>query len=246
MDTRLRLDILAQPDDQTCGPTCLHALYRYYDDTQPLSEVIGRTKMLPTGGTLAVLLACDALRRGYAATIYTYNLRLFDPSWFKPTAGAPLREKLSAQLEAKPGDERLRIATHAYLDFLDLGGVVRFQELNRALIRDFLLRERPILTGLSATYLYDCARELGSPSRDDDVRGEPSGHFVVIAGCDALGERVLVADPLADRPGFRDHLYEVGIERLLGAIMLGVFTFDANLLILEPPPGRERSGRVAS
>lgn len=235
MDTRLRLEILPQPDDQTCGPTCLHALYRYYGEAGTLAEVIARTRMLPTGGTLAVLLACDALRRGYRATIHTYNIRLFDPTWFRDASPASLKAKLSAQLEAKPGDERLRIATLAYLEFLELGGGVRFTELNRALIGGFLRRDRPILTGLSATYLYSCARELGSPSRDDDIRGEPSGHFVVLAGCDAQGESVLVADPLADRPGFDNHLYEVNIERLIGAIMLGVFTFDANLLVLEPP-----------
>ena len=30
----------------------------------------------------AVFLACDALRKGYSATIYTYNLMVFDPTWF--------------------------------------------------------------------------------------------------------------------------------------------------------------------
>ena len=25
------LEILNQPDDVTCGPTCLHAVYRYFD-----------------------------------------------------------------------------------------------------------------------------------------------------------------------------------------------------------------------
>ena len=32
METRLSLDILPQPDELTCGPTCLQAVYRYYDD----------------------------------------------------------------------------------------------------------------------------------------------------------------------------------------------------------------------
>jgi len=36
-----------------------------------------------TGGTLAVNLANHALRRGYRALIVTYNLTVFDPSWFR-------------------------------------------------------------------------------------------------------------------------------------------------------------------
>ena len=64
METRLKLDILPQPDNMTCGPTCLHALYRYYGDDLLLEDVIEQVPSLEGGGTLAVLLACHALRRG--------------------------------------------------------------------------------------------------------------------------------------------------------------------------------------
>ena len=80
METRLEFDILPQPDNMTCGPTCLHALYRYYGDELPLETVIEEVESLEGGGTLAVLLACHALRRGYDATIYTYNLKVLDPT----------------------------------------------------------------------------------------------------------------------------------------------------------------------
>ena len=81
MVTKLELEMLPQPDDTTCGPTCLHAVYRYYDDPVPLPQLIDEVEPLSTGGTLAVSLACHALRRRYRATIYTYNLTLFDPTW---------------------------------------------------------------------------------------------------------------------------------------------------------------------
>ena len=79
MKVQLNLTIRPQPNDETCGPTCLHALYRYYGDDLPLSKVIEEVPTLPGGGTLSVLMACHALRRGYRATIYTYELQLFDP-----------------------------------------------------------------------------------------------------------------------------------------------------------------------
>jgi len=80
---RLPLKILPQPDEITCGPTCLHAIYRYWGEDEKLAAVIARARRLEAGGTFAVFLACDALRKGYRATIFTYNLMVFDPTWFR-------------------------------------------------------------------------------------------------------------------------------------------------------------------
>jgi len=239
MESRLRLEIGAQPDDTTCGPTCLQAVYRYYGDELPLSKLLREVSNLESGGTLAVHLACHALARGYRATIYTYNLHLFDPSWFR-APGADLAARLRTQAVAK-ADAKLRDATEAYLAFLARGGRIRHEELRPALLRRYLKRDRPILTGLSATYLYDCERETGDFVMEyDDVGGVPQGHFVVLCGYDAPTRRVAVADPLRDNPRFGVQRYEVDIDRVTGAILLGVLTYDANFLILEPGGGRRR------
>jgi len=230
---RLKLEILPQPDDSTCGPTCLQAVYRYYGDAVPLRSLIDQVSLLETGGTLAVQLACHALKRGYAATIYTYNLTVFDPSWFDDDV-IDIPQRLEAQARAKP-DRKLRAATRAYLEFLSLGGRLRYEELRPRLIRKHLDRGRPLLTGLSATYLYRCSREVGDTELAyDDVKGSPTGHFVVLHGYGKDRRRVLVADPYLDNPRFGSHSYTVSMDRLIGAILLGVLTFDANLLVLEP------------
>jgi hypothetical protein len=118
-----------------------------------------------------------------------------------------------------------------------MGGVLRYQELSPELIQSILGSGRPILTGLSATYLYGCAREseIDGHLRYDDVRGEATGHFVVLYGYHASTHEVLVADPLRENPLVGDQHYSVGVHRLLGAIMLGVMTYDGNLLVLHPP-----------
>ncbi|UCE84725.1 MAG: hypothetical protein JSU66_10200 [Deltaproteobacteria bacterium] len=230
---RLPIDILPQPDDTACGPTCLHAVYRYYGETLSLESVVNEVTPLDSGGTLAVHLARHALGRGYRAKIYTYNLHIFDPTWFDD-AGVDLRERLREQARLK-ADPSLRAATDAYLDYLARGGQIGFEPLRFRLIREHLERGRPILTGLSATYLYGCARETGDAVLEyDDVLGVPVGHFVVLCGCDRKRREVLVADPTADNPRFESHLYTVGIDRLVAAILLGVITYDANLLLIEP------------
>lgn len=240
MERKLELEILAQPDDASCGPTCLHAVYRYYGETISLQQVIRETGMLETGGTLAVQLGIHALRRGYSAEINTYNLVVFDPSWFQ--ADTDLAGKLRAQAAVK-SEPRLLNATRAYLEFLALGGVIRMQELSTSLLRGHLAAGRPILTGLSATYLYECPREIGETVlRYDDIHGQPTGHFVVLCGYAPATGTVLVADPLQDNPGYGEHYYEEGAERVLTAICLGVLTYDANLLVVE----RSSAGRADS
>jgi len=39
---RLPVETLPQPDETTCGPTCLHAVYRYWGDQEPLETIIAR------------------------------------------------------------------------------------------------------------------------------------------------------------------------------------------------------------
>jgi hypothetical protein len=231
MTRALAFEINPQPDDRSCGVTCLDAVYAYHGLEIPLKKLIAEVEHLETGGTLAVMLACDALRRGFQATIYTYNLNTFDPTWFGPEVDLPA--KLLEQAREKPGDGRLQVATHRYIEFLDLGGRLRFVDLNGSLIRRYLNRGLPILVGLSATYLYKTARE--TDDRFDDVRGTPAGHFVVLSGYDKEERTVTVADPLLPNPiTSESQYYEVEMDRLIASILLGIVTYDANLLVVEP------------
>ena len=230
---RLPVRILPQPDETTCGPTCLHAVYRYWDDDEPLAKIIARTGRLEHGGTFAVFLACDALRKGYRATIYTYNLNVFDPSWFS-RGDVNIADRLRRQREEKM-DYRLQHATTGYLEFLALGGRLRLHDLSRGLIRGLLRRGLPIITGLSSTYLYRVPREYGPDDAPDDVRGLPAGHFVVIAGYHSQRRRVLVVDPYQANPYASNHEYWLSLDRVVGAVHLGIVTHDANLLIIHRP-----------
>ncbi len=259
MTEELKLEIQAQPDDTTCGPTCLQAVYAYFSDNIALTKVIAEVPALTAGGTLAVLLGEHALRRGYKASIYTYNLEVFDPSWFADeTRGNPVKmhpSKVSAKSTPTPKDKtaqraylierltqqrrhkswmKLQTASAAYMQFLELGGNIFMQELNSELIRRFLKKSVPILTGLSSTYLYFTKREVPENCKPDDVKGCPSGHFVVLCGYDKAARTVSVADPYLPNPLGEKHHYDVHLDRLIAAILLGVLTYDANLLVIEP------------
>ena len=40
MDHKLKFSIEKQPNDITCGPTCLQAVYRYFGNYIPVSQII--------------------------------------------------------------------------------------------------------------------------------------------------------------------------------------------------------------
>ena len=241
MNVRLPFSILPQPDESTSGPTCLHSIYRFYQDELPLEQVLEEVTMLEEGGTLAVLLACHALQRGYQAIIYTYKLQIFDPTWLVPDR-PDLGERLRAQMACKP-DEKLQLASRAYLKFLELGGELRFEDLTPALLRRYVKQETPLIAGLSATYLYRTPREYGPNCDYDDLRGEPSGHFVVLCDYHEKSRTLQIADPLLPNPLAPTQLYAINIDRVICAILLGVLTYDANLLIVRPRRKTARHGR---
>lgn len=232
-----------QPDDVTCGPTALRKVYDYYGLEVELADVTEAVERNEDGGTLAVFLGMAALRRGFGARIYSYDLSIFDPTWH-----AMDRASLIGRIRARfpyLRDAKRRGAAVAYVRYLEMGGELAFDELTPALLRSIIDRGHPILAGLSATYLYRFARERWDETRgalvDDDVAGDPTGHFIVISGYDQWGRRLTVLDPSEHVPASPDGRVHVGAERLINAILLGDVTYDA--VLLELWPGHEDGDR---
>jgi len=227
------IKILSQPDDVTCGPTSLHAVYNYFGENISLRKVISGIEYLDNGGTLAVMLAIHALKRNYSAKIYTYNLSIFDPTWFNSEVN--IIEKLTRQKKYKQS-RRLRKATASYIEYFKLGGEMKFVNLTPSLLQKIFKQKLPVLTGMSSTYLYNCPREIWEKDKSvyDDVKGYPAGHFVVLAGYDETTRKVIVADPYRENPVSGDNYYSVKVSRLINSIMLGILTYDANLLVIQP------------
>lgn len=225
-------ELLPQPTDTSCGPTCLQAVYNHFGDRLPVSQLIDEIPEQRTGGTLAVQLGIHALGRGYSAELFTYNLRVFDPTWFELST-EEMKARLRLRCERRYSVKRKQ-ALEAYLRFLDLGGTVRMEVMNPKLIRGLLESGLPILTGLSATFLYSTMREIPENDKSDDIRGEPSGHFVVLCGYLPDEGEVLVADPYHDNPLTGRQLYPVRMDRLITSLLLGVLTYDGNLLVIRP------------
>lgn len=228
----LKIPIKLQPDETTCGPTCLHTLYEFYEDPVALTDVINDVHSFEDGGTLGAFLGIHALQRNYNATIYSYNLQIFDPTWFNLDRQSMI-ERLTQQLDYKRS-KKMEIVTGAYIRFLEYGGKLRFEDLRSGIIRQYLKKGKPLIAGLSATYLYRSKREFGPNLDYDDLRGEPTGHFVLLHGYTPETREVSIADPISQNPLGEGALYKMKIDRVINAILLGITTYDANLIIITP------------
>lgn len=228
-----------QPDAVTCGPTSLFSVYRYYGYEVTLDRVIAETPRNPDGGTLAVYLALEALRHGFHAVLYPYNPRIFDPTWHDLPPKA-MSVKLLQRARYTRSLKRRR-TLRAYRQFLLHGGQLRFDELTPELLVDIIDRHHPVLTGLSATHLFRSMRERQDDMVDDDLRGEPTGHFVVVSGYAGRGRTFTVCDPYSVIAFSSGGAYTVEAPRLLNSILLGVLTYDAVLLEIWPASHSRRA-----
>lgn len=131
-------------------------------------------------------------------------------------------------------NRKLRWATKGYLRFLNAGGEIRFDELTPRLLQENFQAGKPIIAGLSSTYLYQSPRERNRDNIPDDVRGYPQGHFVVLYGIDKPRRNVFVADPLKENPFSPRGRYCISMDRFFASVFLGIVTYDANFLVISP------------
>ncbi|MBN8548335.1 MAG: peptidase-C39 like family protein [Deltaproteobacteria bacterium] len=225
-----RIRILAQPDGESCGATCLEAVYRYCGLPLEIQTILTTLQTLPGGGTLAPYMGTDARRHSLQATITPYDTRIFDPSWSsmaEPELAENLRRSREYRLEPRTIE-----SVDAYIEFLAAGGKLLFAPLSPTLLTK-MLEKGPIIAGLNATYLYGCAREFESPHglAYDAVRGQTLGHFVVIVGIDICNDAVSILDPQLPNPiSATQQLLRIPTQLLLSAILLGALTYDSALL----------------
>lgn len=234
----LDVRIVQQPDLTTCGPTSLHAVYNYFNDNITLDQIVNEIPQFEDGGgTLAVTLGLHALKNGYEAKIYSYNINIFDPTWFK-YSNVRLIDALESRKKNKSADFKQFLSIKEYIKFLENGGQLLFENLTTDLLKKYIGESLPILAGLSSTWLYQDSREDPLLNIDDPVTGDPSGHFVIIKGItesENNSKKMMahIADPYFTNPIGNSHYYSIDINRLINSILLGVTSYDGNLLIIK-------------
>ena len=136
-------------------------------------------------------------------------------------------------MEHKTSRRFLAVAD-AYIKYLEAGGEISFDDMSTGLLAKHLNENLPVLCGLCATYLYDCAREVfeNGQAHFDDIKGELTGHFVVAYHINSSGF-LQIADPYHANPLASNKYYEVPVQKFINAVHLGIVSYDANILIIK-------------
>ncbi|MCB9061294.1 MAG: C39 family peptidase [Halobacteriovoraceae bacterium] len=221
-----------QPDYTTCGPTSLHAVYSFYNDKIGLEQIVDDINQFDQGGgTLAVILGKHAIKRGYHATMFCFNIKVFDPSWFEK-GNDFIRKCINKSIDTGKMSEKRLFTLKEYEEYLRFGGDLKFRDLSQELLKSVLDTKVPILTGLSSTWLYRDKREDPIKNEYDDILGSPAGHFVIIDGYENNGQ-FSICDPYQKNPINSTNHYLINGDRLINSILLGISSYDGNLLIIE-------------
>ena len=214
------MEIQKQPTDDTCGATTLHAMYQHLGVDVPIDILVKTITQFPNGGTADVYLAMDALERGLKVTVYTSNIRVFDPSWL----GLP-QERLVDRLykfSEYIRDKDLIVSQIAGLFsmFVRMGGRVRINldDMGNLITA---LRYGPVIAGVSYDWLMGEERDNG---------GDLTGHFIIVDSYDDASETFTISDPWDGKKG--QH-YKVSYGLMNKALLLGTLTNDGSFILIE-------------
>lgn len=213
------MEILKQPTDDTCGATTLHAMYQHLGLDVPIDILVNTITQFPNGGTADAYLAMDALERGLKVSVYTSNIRVFDPSWI----GLP-QEQLADRLHKfseyiKDKDEIVSQIAGLFSMFIRKGGRVNINIDDMGSLKA-VLKHGPVIAGVSYDWLMCEERENGGLT----------GHFIVVDSYDEESDTFTISDPWDGKNG--QH-YKVRYDLMNKALLLGTLTNDGSFIRIE-------------
>lgn len=227
----MRLNILPQINHQLSGAETLRGIYAYYGEDISMDDLVVSTTRFSNRRLRPLALAIDALERGYAVTVHCCDTRIFDLSWMG-LVSSELKEKLEYH-KSKADSVHLTQTFDAYIQILEKGGTIDLSEINRAVIRKAVELKAPIIAAVSATHLFHSKREyLDSKDRPvlDDAKGKTAGHLVAVTAW--VGKEITLHDPYLANPITGKAKYKVYISRLMRSILLGVLSYDAQMVVI--------------
>jgi len=181
----------------------------------------------PLGSSLGHI-ATYFLTLGFATTIHTVDIQIFDRTWGKLTKEEIIEKLIQRRKYIKHPiykEEEFDLIFDGYISFLKSGGEISFPIITNKYIFN-LLTKGPIYAVINFQFLNSAPKyafENGQIVRDD-IKGDAGTHAVVISGF--KNNRYVIVDPDNNHGGIR----EIEADHLLGSFYLAQIDYD-NLLI---------------
>lgn len=158
----LNFSLNSKPYYQNCGLKCLDALFQYYRIDKTPKDLIKKDTNKPLWISDLGSLVLGA---GLPVTLFTYSQKIFRPEWFNFS-----KQKIFAKLRKREKNLLIDRARRSILDFLKLGGKLKFEVLNAERLKYYIKNKKPVLLAASSSIIHH--------------RFMLSGHFVVLIGYD--------------------------------------------------------------
>lgn len=220
---------------QDCLQASVAQLMAYHDISKTIEElkqevpVYKDERGVPVGTSIGHMAAylCNL---GFAVTIHSTDIQLFDPSWRdKPSDELIdlLRKRLPHLGHPTYSLQVKEAILEGYSAFLQAGGTIEFPVISKDVICN-VLEQGPLLAVVSYNFLNGTAKTIFDAQTNlyvaNPIEGQPSTHAVVVAGY--KDDQFLLVDPDQKLGGKR----WLDANRVVGAVYLAQTDFD-NMII---------------
>jgi len=183
----------------TCGSSSLQQVLAYYGVKLGLDEILKDIKKYKYG-TFMPYLGLYAKRLGFMPKIVTYDVKVFDPTWFGLLVGQIIK-KLETRSREMDVPHVYRSECKAFVRYLKAGGAIEFDFIKKGRIIKELERKRPVIVDVCSTILHRKERKNRVKDKYSDTSGEPMYHAVVVSGHEK--GKFIIVDPSKKRGGIK-------------------------------------------
>jgi len=220
---------------QECAQASATEMLQFYGKNKSIDEVKKEVPVYVSSdgkplGTSLGHIASYFIRQGFATTIHTTDLQIFDRTWGN-LSNIEIIGKLKERKKyiSHPSYEQpeFDVILDGYLQFLNIGGQINFPIITNNYIYELLSRG-PIFAVVNYQFLNSSPKTTfnieSGEIMDADLAGNTGTHSIVISGFHE--EKYIITDPDYKYGGIR----EIDQDHLLGSIYLAETDYD-NLLI---------------
>lgn len=218
--------ITEQTTDYNCGPTVLSAVLNHFNIAVSPDEISNNLRYFTEEhGTFITCLGMYALEKNLDATIYTYDLDVFDLTWNNGTDEL-LYHLNKMLLKCNTEDEMKRLAIQYYIEFLKNGGHIEICPDFNFTFNNIFSKERAVIAGVSSQILYRGSRI--NDNGDYDIYGKQEGHFIIAepaVNASYMGI-VDISDPYGLKSKYGKLNYSITFDTFVQAVLQSTHTHD--------------------
>lgn len=228
MNKQLFPNIKQKVTSNTCGPSCLEAIYRHYGKDRGLEGILEDLHITKEESTYGPQLARHLNNNGFKTCICSSDPNVVSPEWRNASVDSiieDLKGWIIYHFDKKV--DKIWIKKALFLLFyLQEGGNLQVNDVTRSFLDKSLQEGNIILACVAESWIWK-KRKISKVAKYDNIKGKVHGHFVVVY--EQEDEKYLISDPYPTNIQDKEGLYKVDKDTLITSIL----TWSSEILIIK-------------